>query len=273
MSGQQRSTCLGLCVATALVALPAPAQADDLRALFEPNTIVSAGGFVGAGPRFQGGKQVGLWGLPYLSFRKADEPREWWSPDDGLDVTLVGEGRLQAGAVLDFREGRFRNDDHRLAGLPRLPVTVGLGVFGEFWPIAETVRLRAEVTQGIRAHDGIIAKLGADLVSHVGQFTLSMGPRFVLGDEAALRLDFDVPVGTTLVNPMLAPYRAAAGPRSAGATASLGYDWSEAWQTLGYIRYDRLIASASRSPIVRRIGTPNELTVAIGAIYSFRVSP
>lgn len=270
---QRRSAYLVWCAAAALVAASAPARADDFSALFDRDTIISAGGFVGTGPRFQGSKQAGLWGLPYLSFRKADEPREWWSPDDGLDVTLVGEGRVQAGAVLDFRDGRTRNDDRRLAGLPRLPVTVGLGLFGEVWPIADTLRLRAEVTQGIRAHDGILAKLGADLVARVGRFTLSAGPRFVIGDEAAMRLDFDVPVESTLVNPTLTPYRSSAGPRSAGATAALSYDWSEAWQTLGYVRYDRLIASAADSPIVRRIGTTNQLTVAVGAIYSFRASP
>ncbi|MCJ2127174.1 MipA/OmpV family protein [Methylobacterium sp. J-077] len=255
------------------MAIATPARADDLSALFDRDTIISAGGFVGAGPRFQGSKQAGLWGLPYLSFRQADEPSEWWSPDDGLDVTLVGQGRLQAGAVLDFREGRSLNDDRRLAGLPGLPVTVGLGLFGEVWPVADTVRLRAEVTQGIRAHDGIVAKLGADLVGHVGRFTLSAGPRFVVGDAAAMRLDFAVPVGAALVNPILAPYRASAGPRSAGAATTLSYTWSDAWQTLGYVRYDRLIASAAGSSIVRRVGTPNELTVAVGAIYSFHLTP
>ncbi|TXN48024.1 MipA/OmpV family protein [Methylobacterium sp. WL7] len=269
----RRSARPGLSLAAALALCPVMARADDLSALFDHNTVVSVGGFAGAGPRFQGSRAAGLWGLPYLSFRKADEPRDWWSPDDGLDATLVGEGPVQLGAVLDFREGRSRRDDQRLAGLPRLPATVGLGLFGEVWPVPDTFRLRAEVTQGVRAHDGIIAKLAADLVGRFGRFTLSLGPRFVVGDAAAMHLDFDVPVAATLVNPVLAPYRASSGPRSAGATATISYDWSDAWQSLGYVRYDRLIAAAAASPIVRRVGTANELTVAVGAIYSFRTSP
>ena len=269
----RRIACPSLLLATILATSATATRADDLSALFDRDTVVAVGGFLGAGPRFQGGKQAGLWGLPYLSFRKVDEPREWWSPDDGLDATLIGEGPVQLGAVLDFREGRSRNDDRRLVGLPRLPATVGLGLFAEIWPVADTIRLRAEVTQGVRPHDGIVAKLGADLVGRFGRYTLSVGPRFVIGDAAAMRLDFDVPVATTLVNPSLAPYRAAAGPRSAGATATVNYDWSEAWQTLGYVRYDRLIGAASNSPIVRRVGTVNELTVAVGAIYSFRPTP
>ena len=260
-------------LALLLTAVSPAAGAEDLAALFDPNTIVSVGGFVGTGPRFQGSREIGLWGLPYLSFRKDDAPREWWSPDDALDATLVGEGRVQAGAVLDVRDGRHPGDDRRLAGLPRLPLAVGLGLFGEVWPVADTVRLRAEVTQGVRAHDGLIAKLGADLVGRFGRFTLSAGPRLVFGDEAAMRLDFDVPVATALVNPFLRPYRAAAGPRSSGATAAVSYDWSEAWQIFSYVRYDRLVGSASDSPITRHAGTPNQLTVAAGAIYSFRLNP
>ncbi|MCJ2055983.1 MipA/OmpV family protein [Methylobacterium sp. J-048] len=267
-----RAVNLRLYLVAALAACT-PARADDLSVLFDRDTVFSVGGFTGVGPRFQGSREAGLWGLPYLSFRKADEPRDWWSPDDGLDATLLGGGPVQVGAVLDFREGRSRADDHRLAGLPRVPATVGLGLFGEVWPIPDTLRVRAEVTQGVRAHDGIVAKLGADLVGRFGRFTLSVGPRFVVGDAAAMHLDFDVPVAAALVNPVLAPYRASAGPRAAGATATVSYDWSEAWQGLGYVRYDRLIASAANSPIVRRVGTANELTVAVGAIYSFRMTP
>ncbi|GJD45052.1 hypothetical protein AFCDBAGC_2921 [Methylobacterium cerastii] len=249
---------------------PSPGCADDLAALFEPGTVISVGGFAGTGARFQGARAVGLWGLPYASFRKVDAPREWFSPDDALDVALVDAPAIQAGAVLDVRSGRSVHDDRSLAGLPRRPVAAALGLFGEVWPVDDVLRLRAEVTQGLRAHDGVVAKLGADLVGTAGRFTLSGGPRLVLGDAAAMRLDFDVPVASANANPRLTPYRATGGTRSAGAIVALAYDWSDAWRTLGSVRYDRLVASAAGSPIVRRVGTPNDVTVSVGAIYSIR---
>jgi outer membrane scaffolding protein for murein synthesis (MipA/OmpV family) len=257
-------------VGTATLLTAAPTRADDRAALFEPGTVLSVGGFVGAGPRFQGARTLGAWGLPYATFRKADEARAWFSPDDGLDAALVGETSASLGAVLDFRDGRSPRDDRRLAGLPRLPATVGLGLYAEVWPIADTLRLRAEVTQGLRARDGLVAKFAADLVGRFGRFTLSGGPRFVLGDAAALRLDFDVPVATARP---FEPYRAYGGPRSLGAAAALAYDWSEAWQTLAYARYDHLVGAAAASPIVRRLGTAVGLTFGLGAIYSFRTDP
>lgn len=259
-----------LCLAALSLAAPVASRADDISALFDPGTVISVGGFVGSGPRFQAARRGDLWGLPYLSFRKADEGREWFSPDDGLDAVLAGDDVVQVGAVLDFRDGRSLADDRRLFGLRRLPVTVGLGLFGEVWPVKDVLRLRAELTQGVRAHDGLLAKFGADLVGRYGRFTLSAGPRLVIGDAAAMRLDFDVPVVSALANPILAPYRAGAGPRSIGATAAVSYDWSDAWQTHAYIRYDRLVASAASSPIVRRIGTADAVTAGVGAIYSFQ---
>lgn len=248
-------------------------RADDLSALFDPGTIISVGGLVGSGPRFQGGNKAGLWGLPYLSFRRPDEPREWWSPDDGVGVSLLGDAHAQAGVVLDFREGRDLKDDRRLVGLPKLPVTIGLGLYGEVWPIIDILRLRAELTQGVRADDGLVAKLSADLIGRVGRLTVSGGPRVVMADSAAMRLDFDVPVGTSLLNPQLTPFRASAGLRSVGATLGASYDWSADWQTITSVRYDRLVRSAEASPIVRRIGTADQVTVSTGAVYSFSLNP
>lgn len=254
-------------------AAPTSARADDLAALFDPNTVVSVGALAGAGPRFQGARRAGLWGLPYLSFRRADEAPDWWAPDDGLDASLVGDGPVQAGVVLDFRDGRSARDDRRLAGLPHFPVTVGLGVFGEVWAIPETLRLRAEITQGVRVHDGLLAKLAADLVRRFGRFTLSVGPRLVLGDAASMRLDFDVPPGSAALAPALPPYRTGGGARALGVAGSVAFEWSEAWQTLAYTRYDRLVAGAAASPIVRRFGTADQWSFGLGAIYSFRTRP
>lgn len=251
----------------------AQSQPNDLAALFEPNTVLSIGALAGAGPRFQGARRAGLWGLPYFSFRRADEAPEWWSPDDGLDAALVEAGPFQAGPVLDFRDGRSKRDEPHFAGLRTLPLTVGVGVFGELWPIHDRLRLRAEITQGMRPHDGLLAKLSADLVGRFGRFTLSGGPRLVLGDTATMRLDFDVPLAAALTNNLLGPYRAAAGLRSAGGAVALAYDWSEAWQTVSYARFDRLLTTAGASPIVRRLGSANQMTVGIGAIYAFRVGP
>lgn len=251
----------------------AAAQSDDLAALFAPGTVYSVGMLTGAGPRFQGARRAALWGLPYASFRRVDEAPEWWSPDDALDTTLFDAGPVHIGPALDFREGRSARDLNGIAGVPTLPLTVGLGLFGELWLVDNRVRLRAEITQGLRPHDGIVAKLGADLIGRFGRFTLSGGPRFVLADTAAMRLDFDVPLRAALSPPDLLPYRAKAGLRSAGGSTSLAYDWSDAWQTLVYVRYDRLVSEAARSPIVRRLGTTDQLSFGIGGIYTFRTGP
>lgn len=262
---------LSMSAASLFMATTAASRADDIAALFEPGTVISVGTLAGVGPRFQGARRLGLWGLPYLSFRRPDEAQDWWAPDDGLDATVVSAGPVQAGAVLDLRDGRSTRDRHRLTGLPTIPLTVGLGAFGEIWPIQDTLRLRVEVTQGVRPHDGLLAKLAADWIGRTGRFTISGGPRITLGDTAAMRLDFDVPFAAALANPALPPYRALPGLRSVGLAGAVAYEWSDTWQTLAYGRYDRLVSSAAASPIVRRIGTADQLSFGLGATYTFRV--
>ncbi|MGY2052227.1 MipA/OmpV family protein [Methylobacterium sp. JK268] len=251
-----------------LLGLAAPAaRADDLSALFEPGTVLSVGALAGVAPRFQGARSLGPWGVPVLSFRRGGEAPAWWSPDDALDAALIEAGPVEAGAALDLRDGRSRRDTRPL-GLPPLPATVGLGAFADVWLVPERLRLRAEVTQGVRPHDGIVAKLGSDLVGRFGRVTLSGGPRLVLADAAAQRLDFGVGPGG-----VLPVHRPSAGVRAAGAAAAIGYEASDAWQVIAYARYDRLLGAAAASPIVRRLGTADGLTVGIGTVYSFRVAP
>lgn len=247
----------------------ASAQPDDLAALFEPGTVFSVGALAGTGPRFQGARRASLWGLPYLSFRRADDVAEWWSPDDGLDADLIGQGPLRVGPVLDLRDGRSIRDTQHLPGLAAIPLSVGLGLFGELWFAEDTLRLRAEVTQGIRAHDGILIKLAGDAIGRFGRFTLSGGPRLVLADAASERLDFGVPERAR----GLRPYEPKGGLRSGGLGGALAYDWSERWQTLVYSRYDRLVFEAARSPIARRFGSVDQISVGVGAIYSFHRTP
>lgn len=248
---------------------PVSAQSADVDALFAPGTIYSVGALAGVGPRFQGGGGAALWGLPYLSFRRADEAPEWWSPDDGLDVNLFSAGPFRLGPVLDLRDGRSAGDTHHVPGLPTVPLTVGLGLYGELWLAGDTLRLRAEVTQGLRAHDGVLVKLAADVVGRFGRFTLSGGPRLVLADSASQRVDFGVPDRAE----GLAPFTPRGGLRSAGAAAAVAYDWSENWQTLVYGRYDRLLSDSAQNPIVRRFGSIHALSFGVGAIYSFRTLP
>ncbi|MCJ2035353.1 MipA/OmpV family protein [Methylobacterium sp. J-068] len=247
----------------------ARAQPDDVSALFAPGTVFSVGALSGVGPRFQGANRASLWGLPYLSFRRPGEAPEWWSPDDGLDADLVETGPLRVGPVLDLRDGRSARDTRHVPDLPTVPLTVGLGLFGEVWLERDTLRLRAEVTQGVRAHDGVLIKLAGDAIHRFGRFTLSGGPRLVLADAASQRIDFGVPDRAL----GLKPYDPRGGPRSAGLAAALAYDWSDDWQTLVYGRYDRLLSAAAASPIVRRFGTVNQLSAGVGAIYSFRSPP
>jgi MipA family protein len=70
-------------------------------------------------------------------------------------------------------------------------------------------------------------------------------------------------------NPYVTPFRADGGISSVGLSTAVSYDWTDAWRTTLYQRYDRLVDDAANSPITHQLGSHNQFTFGIGFDYSF----
>ncbi len=258
----------GLCANAAHAADPAPSLLTA-----EPTSgwIVSLGGSVQIGPKYDGASKAGFSGMPSLSWRKAGEDAGFSAPDDGLDYALFENKVFSFGPVASFRSGRYSGDNNRLRGLRDVPWTVEAGAFAEFWPIEDRLRTRIEVRQGFHGHHGVVADLSADWVEKFGAFTLSGGPRLSLGNGSFMNRNFGVSSGESRLNGWLTPFKAKGGVKSAGVGAALDYQWSPIWTTTVFARYDRLLGDADHSPIVRVLGQRDQVTFGVGATYSFKV--
>ncbi len=53
------------------------------------------------------------------------------------------------------------------------------------------------------------------------------------------------------------------------AAAGLHYALSGPLGLFGYARYERLIGDARKSPVVRELGSPNQLSGGLGLSYTF----
>lgn len=257
-----------------LLAAAARAQ-ETAPALVDPTPakgwIVTLGGSFEFGPKYEGAKAVGPSFMPSLSWRRVGEPAGFSAPDDSLDFALYETDRFSVGVAGGLKGGRYSGSSHRLFGLRSVPWTVEAGVFAEYWPILDRLRTRVEVRQGFHGHRGVVADLSADWVERLGRFTLSGGPRLSLGTASYMRRNFGVTSQESLANGYLAAYRPAGGIKSIGAAAALEYTWSEQWSTTLFARYDRLDREAGNSPLVRTIGQRDQVTVGVGANYSFRI--
>ncbi|SIR16124.1 MULTISPECIES: MipA/OmpV family protein [unclassified Bosea (in: a-proteobacteria)] len=266
--------------ATALASLlalsPLGAWAADITpALSDPTPakgwVVTIGGSVQLGPKYDGARSAGLSFMPSLSWRRVGEPDGFSAPDDGLDLALYETDRFSIGAVGDIRSGRYSGSNNRLFGLRDVPWSIEAGAFVEFWPIEDRLRTRLEVKQGFHGHHGITADFSMDWVERLNGFTFAIGPRLALGDNRFMRRYFGVSPLEATFNRYFIAYSPGGGLKSVGLASSLDYKWSDTWSTTLFGRYDRLAQDAAHSPLVATVGQRHQVTFGLGLNYSFQI--
>ena len=67
----------------------------------------------------------------------------------------------------------------------------------------------------------------------------------------------------------LAAYTPGGGVHAVGASSTALYQFDPHWGAYAYAKYDRLVGDAARSPIVRTIGSRNQLSGGVALTYTF----
>ena len=140
--------------------------------------VVGATGMVA--PDFDGAKDLMFSVSPIISLGKAGPEARFTSRDDNISISLFDNGAIRAGLNGKILFARDEDDSDALRGLD--PVRWGgeLGGFAEFYP-TDWLRVRGEVRQGIRTHDGVVAELRADAFHDVTPaIRISGGPRLMV---------------------------------------------------------------------------------------------
>ncbi|MFI5015129.1 MAG: MipA/OmpV family protein [Hyphomicrobiales bacterium] len=241
---------------------PPPAPADE-------GWIITLKGNVSLSTEWQGAKSYDAEGFPSVSFRRADQPAIWGAPDDGLDFAVYESPFFSIGPVGRYDSGRYRSDEKKLFGIRDIPWTIEPGAYVEFWPIPDTLRAHVELRHGLNSNNGFVADAAIDYLVHVGATTFALGPRLGLGDQDLMRKEFGVTLTDALQNGIVTPFKPNGGLRSAGVATSVSYDISKAWSATVYGGYDRLVADAAKSPLVRKFGSPDQFRAGVTLSYSF----
>jgi MipA family protein len=221
-------------------------------------------------PDFEGAKAYMLSPVPIFSVRRAGTPDRFRSPRDGASLTLVEFDGFHAGPVGRLRPARNAADNAALTGLGDVNMALELGGFAEYFPV-DWLRARVEVRQGFGGHHGVVADLSADVIVPVMQRLMwSAGPRFTLEDTRATAPYFGINAAQAMASG-LAMFDAKGGAHSVGAGTQVRYQINPQWEAHSYVEYDRLLGAAAASPLVTQRGSPNQVTVGLGASYSFDV--
>lgn len=219
--------------------------------------LVTVGGWATLGPKFDGSDEYEIGFKPRFALSRAGS-RQWLAlPNDGMDVELFETDNFRMGPVASFRVGA--ETDPTSGGMRRFAgrrLAVEAGAFAELWPVA-WLRTRIEAREVVVGDNGFIADFTADVVHRPGAWTLAAGPRLSISDSDYQRASFGARAAD------------AGGVQSFGAGAMASYKWSEQWTTAGYVEFHRLVGASADGSVVTQRGSPDQVTVGIGATYTF----
>ena len=205
---------------------------------------------------------------PYLklSIARGDEPFGFGAPDDPFGIALFSAGGFRAGPAVALQGSR--KDSEVGVPLGKVKTTIEAGGFAEFL-LADQFRLRADLRKGLGGHEGLIGSIGADQIWRDGdRYVFSVGPRLLFSDSRYQRAYFGVTPEAALATGLPA-YRPDGGFHGVAAAAGLHYSLGGPLGLFGYARYERLMGDARKSPVVKELGSPNQLSAGLGVSYTF----
>ncbi|QIK78951.1 MipA/OmpV family protein [Sphingomonas piscis] len=251
----------------ALLATASVAQAQDNRDNRDIRVRVGAGAQVR--PEFIGADDREI--APYwdVDIARGDNPFAFEGPDDSFGVRLLSGENFSVGPAANI-EGKRKEKD---VGAPvgTVKTTIEVGGFADYLP-SENFRLHAEALKGVNGHEGFVGSVGADYIARDGdKYVFSVGPRLLFSDSRYQRAYFGVTPAAAFASGLPA-YRPKRGVHGVALASGLSYQFSPKFGLFSFARYERLVGDAAKSPIVREIGSRNQLSAGLGLNYTFKIA-
>ena len=219
-------------------------------------------------PEFKGADDTEVAPLWDVDIARGSNPFRFEAPDDSFGIRLISGKGFAAGPAANI-EGSRKNSDVG-AQVGKVSTTFEAGAFAEY-EMGENFRLRGELLKGIGGHRGLVGSLGGDYIARDGdRYVFSVGPRLLFSDGRYQRAYFGVDSEAAAATG-LPVYRPDGGLYAAALASGLSYQFSPKFGLFGYARYERLLGDSAKSPIIRELGSRNQLSGGLGLSYTFTV--
>ena len=219
-------------------------------------------------PEFIGADDTDVAPLFDLDVARGANPFKFEGPDDSFGISLISKGGFSFGPAANIESSRKNSDVGAPVG--KVKTTFEAGAFAQYYA-SDSIRLRGELLKGLGGHDGVVGSLGADQIWRNGdRYVFSVGPRVLFSNSRYQRAYFGVTPATSVASG-LPVYRPGGGVHAVGLASGMSYQFNPRWGLFGFARYERLVGDAARSPIVRELGSRNQLSGGLGLSYTFTV--
>ena len=217
-------------------------------------------------PSYPGSDQVDVGPMFDFDRARGDTPFRFEAADESFGFSLVDAGGFRVGPAVNFEGARDADDVG--APLPKVKFSLETGAFVSF-DLSDNFRLRAELRKGVTGHKGWVGMAGADYVARDGDAWLfSIGPRVTWSNDRYQDAWFGIEPVDAIASGLPA-YDPDGGIQAYGAAASFEFQLSPRWGVQTYAKYDRLVGDAADSPLVRQLGSRDQLSGGLGLTYTF----
>lgn len=227
---------------------------------------VGAAGF--AAPEFEGASDMVFRATPMISLGKVGPEARFTSRNDNISLSFMDTGAFRAGPVGKIVFPRDADDADGLQGMDDVKWGLELGAFAEFYP-TDWLRVRGELRQGVRAHEGIAGDIAVDAFNDVTEtIRVSGGPRLSFASADYFDTYYGVDAEESAASG-LAEYDPSGGLKSAGVGGAITWKATEKVTASLFGEYARLLGPAADSSLVKQRGSDNQFMVGMSTTYRF----
>lgn len=221
-------------------------------------------------PSYEGSSERKIGVSPTISIGREGNTQAFSSRNDSPSFGIVETETVRAGVAGRLVWGRDSDTSDDLEGLSDVKFGAEVGGFVDVYP-TDYLRVRGELRQGVRSHDGLVADVAADAFTDIApDLQVSGGPRARYATSGYSRAYYGVNAAESAASG-LDQYDPGAGWQSVGAGAAITWNATARLQASAFAEYKRLVGPAADSSLVQERGTPNQVIFGVGASYKFGV--
>ena len=230
------------------------------------NWSIMLGGLTFVRPRYMGSDQYKVNGFPLVDIKYKNT--SFLNYQEGLGVNLLYAPNFRVGVAFNYYGSRDEDDSDQLQGLSDIDAGVNVGAFGNisFGKFSTKLKIRQDISSN---HDGLIisGRMGyKTALTNKLRVNINIGTTFA--NEDYMNTYFGISNVQSSASG-LSQFNAGSSIKDFEGGLNFIYPINKNWTALTFTKYSRLLNDAASSPLVKVVGSKNQLKLAFGIAYRF----
>jgi len=224
------------------------------------------GGLTAVRPKYMGSDQYKINGFPLIDIKYKNI--SFLNYQEGLGINLLYAPSFRVGIAFNYYGSRDQNDSDKLQGLSDINGGVNVGAFGNvsFGKFYAKLKIRQDISNN---HNGLIisGRLGYK-TSLTKKLRVNLNIETTFANEDYMDTYFGISNIQSSASG-LSQFNAGSSIKDFTGGLNFIYPVYKNWTALAFTKYARLINDAASSPLVKVLGSKNQLKLNLGIAYRF----